>query len=46
MESKRGQSSKVLWWIVSIVFLVVAGYLYFTFKGEGVGLLDKFFNLF
>ncbi|MDP3698173.1 MAG: hypothetical protein Q8R47_01160 [Nanoarchaeota archaeon] len=48
MKLKKGQSemSKIIWWVVLLIFLLVAGYLYFTLKGEGAGLLDKFFNLF
>lgn len=49
MESKRGVSEQfnwIIWTIILLVFLFVAGTIYFVLKGEGVGLLDKFFNLF
>jgi len=48
MASKRGASELeyIVWIIILLVFLFAAGMLYFVLKGEGVGLLDKFFNLF
>lgn len=48
MESKRGAAELdyIVWIIILLVFLFAAGMLYFVLKGEGAGLLDKFFNLF
>ena len=48
MVSKRGegQIDYIVWIIILLVFLFVVGALYFVLKGEGAGLLDKFFNLF
>lgn len=48
MVSQRGATELeyIVWIIILLVFLFAAGMLYFLLKGEGAGLLDKFFNLF
>jgi len=48
MVSKRGAAELdyIVWIIILLVFLFVVGALYFVLKGQGEGLLDKFFNLF
>lgn len=48
MASTRGAAELdyIVWIIILLVFLFVAGALYFILKGQAGELLDKFFNLF
>lgn len=46
MVSKKGDINYLVWIIVLLVFMLVVGGIYFILKGQGEGLLDKFFNLF
>lgn len=46
MVAEKGQMSKLVWWLVILIFFFVVLGIYFVLKGEEAGLLEKFFNLF
>ncbi|HLD40237.1 MAG TPA: hypothetical protein VJB13_03780 [Candidatus Nanoarchaeia archaeon] len=46
MIAKKGDINYIVWIIILLVFFFVVAGIYFILKGQGEGLLDKFFNLF